>query len=99
MLAEACNRRPRRNGPVPAARHDQLGAGGELDGRRLTARVAQLLAAAARTLRAGGYVMPHDGRTEQIEADDVIAQIGAKLGGDRFGDLDGRKLDRTLSER
>jgi len=47
----------------------------------------------------GRYVMPHDGRAQQIEADDVIAQIRAKRGGDRFGDLDGRKLDRTLSER
>ena len=29
----------------------------------------------------------------------MIAQIGAKLGGDCFRDLDGRKLDRALSER
>src|SRR5271157_5521242 len=37
--------------------------------------------------------------TQQVEADDVIAQLSAKTGGDRFGDLDGRKLDGALSER
>ena len=29
----------------------------------------------------------------------MIAQVGAKVGGDRFRDLDGRKLDGALSER
>ena len=29
----------------------------------------------------------------------MIAQIRAKVGGDRFRDLDGRKLDGALSER
>ncbi len=43
--------------------------------------------------------MLHDGRAQQVEADDVIAQLSAKTGGDRFGDLDGRKLDGALSER
>ena len=62
-------------------------------------RVAQLLAAAGRTLRAGRHVMPHDGRAQQVEADDVIAQVRAKVGGDRFRDLDGRKLDGALSEQ
>ena len=62
-------------------------------------RVAQLLAAAARTLRAGRHVMLHDGRAQQVEADDVIAQFRAKVGGDRFRDLDGCKLDGALSER
>ena len=47
VLAETCNRGPRRNGPIPAARHDQLAAGAKLDRRRRTAGVAQLLAAAA----------------------------------------------------
>ena len=28
----------------------------------------------------------------------MIAQVGAKVGGDRFRDLDGRKLDGALSE-
>ena len=68
----------RRNGPVPPARHDQLAAGSELDRHRRTARVAQLLAAAARTLRAGRHVMLHDRRAQQVEADDVIAQVRAK---------------------
>ena len=43
--------------------------------------------------------MLHDGRAQQVEADDVIAQLSAKTGGDRFGDLDSRKLDGALSER
>ena len=98
VLAEARNRGPRRNGPISAARHDQLAAGAKLDRHRRAARVAQLLAAAARTLRAGRHVMLHDGRAQQVEADDVIAQVGAKVGGDRFRDLDGRKLDGALSE-
>ena len=99
VLAEARDRGPRRNGPVPAARHDQLAAGAELDRHRRAARVAQLLAAAARTLRAGRHVVLHDGRAQQVEADDVIAQVRAKVGGDRLRDLDGRKLDAALSER
>ena len=33
VLSETCNRGPRRNAPVPAARHDQLGAGAKLDRR------------------------------------------------------------------
>src|SRR6202040_1894859 len=64
-----------------------------------TAGIAQLLASAARTLRAGRHVMLHDGRAQQVETNDVIAQFRAKIGGDRFRDLDGRKLDGTLSER
>ena len=43
--------------------------------------------------------MLHDGRAHEVEADDVIAQLRAKIGGDRFRDLDGRKLDGALSER
>ena len=73
MLAETRDRGPRRNAPVTAAGHDQLAAGGKLDRRRRTARVAQLLAAAGRTLRAGRDVMLDDGRAQQVEADDVIA--------------------------
>src|SRR5262252_4223069 len=42
--------------------------------------------------------MLHDGRAQQVEADDVIAQLSAKTGGDRFGDLDGCKLDGALPE-
>jgi hypothetical protein len=43
--------------------------------------------------------MLHDSRAHKVEADDVIAQIGAKCGGDRLGDLDGCKLDAALSEQ
>ena len=40
--------------PITAAGHDQLAAGAKLDRRRRALRVAQLLPAAARTLRPGG---------------------------------------------
>src|SRR5437773_2476813 len=43
--------------------------------------------------------MLHDGRAGQVEAEDVIAQVRAEIGGDRFRDLDGCKLDGTLSQR
>ena len=89
----------RRNAPVTAAGHHQLAAGGKLDRRRRTARVAQFLAAAGRALRAGRDVMLDDGRAQQVEADDVIAQFGAEVGGDRLGDLDGGELDGALAER
>ena len=42
--------------------------------------------------------MPDDGRAQEVEADQVIAQVGAKVGDNGFCDLDGRKLDRTLPE-
>src|SRR5215469_5592796 len=92
-----CGRR--RNAAVPAARHDQLVARAKLDRRWLTAGITQLLAAAARTLRTERHIMFHNGRTQQVETDNVIAQLSAKTGGDRFGDLDGRKLDGALPER
>ena len=98
MLAETRNRGPRRDRPVSPAGHDQLGAGAKHDRRRRTLWVAQRLAAAGRTLRPGRHVMLHDGRAQQVEADDVIAQIGAEVGGDRFGDLDRCKLDGTVSK-
>ena len=97
--AEARNRGARRNRPVSSARHDQLAAGAKLDRHGRAARVAPLLAAATRTLRAGCHVMLHDGRAQQIEADDVIAQFRGKVGGDRFRDFDGCKLNAVLSER
>ena len=64
VLAITCNRAARRNGPISAAGHEQLAAGAELDRDRLAAGIAQLLAAADRTLRAGGHVMLHDGRAQ-----------------------------------
>ena len=84
---------------ISAAGHDQFGAGADLDRRRRPARIAQLLVAAGRALRARRNVMLHDGRAQQIVADDVIVQFGAKAGGDRLGDFERRKLDRALSER
>jgi hypothetical protein len=42
--------------------------------------------------------MFHDGRAQEVETDEVIAQIRSKVGGDRFRDLGGCELDRTLSE-
>ena len=40
----------------------------------------------------------HDGRPQQVEAYDLIAQVCAKIGRDRFRNLDRRKLDRALPE-
>jgi hypothetical protein len=42
--------------------------------------------------------MLHDRRAQQVEADYVIAQWCAKLGGDRFRDLDSCKLHATLAQ-
>ena len=42
--------------------------------------------------------MLHDGRTEQVEADDVIAELSAKVGDDRLCDFDGSELDPAFSE-
>src|SRR5215471_1133820 len=97
--AKTRNRDRRQNASVAAARHDQFVALAKLDRRWLTAGITQLLAAAARTLGTERHIVLHDGRAQQVEADDVIAQLSAKTGGDRFGDLDGRKLDGALSER
>ena len=99
IFAEAGDGGARRQGAVAAAGHDQLAAGGKLDRLRRAARIAQFLAAAGRTLRAGGDVMFRDGRARQVEADDVIVQFGAEIGGDRLRDLDGCKLDGALSDR
>src|SRR6201985_181884 len=96
VSAKTRNRGRRRNAAVSAARHDQLVARAKLDRRRLTAGITQLLAAAARALRTERHIMLGDGRAQQVEADDVIAQWSAKTGGDRFGDLDGGKLDAAL---
>src|ERR1700683_2038671 len=99
MPAETSTGGRQRNTAIPAARHDDFAARAKLDRRRRTAGIAQFLAAAARTLRAGRHMMLHNGRAQEVEADDVIAQLRAKIGGDRFCDLDGRKLDGSLSER
>src|SRR5207249_9029282 len=77
----------------------KLAARGKLERRCRAAWVAQLLAAASRALRTRRHVMPHDGRPQQVEAQDVIREIGAKLGSNRFCDLDGRKRDAALSNR
>ena len=61
VLSESRDRGPRGNGPVTPTRHDQFAAGSQFDRDRRAARVAQFLAAAARTLRAGRHVMLHDG--------------------------------------
>ena len=43
--------------------------------------------------------MPHDSRPQQVEAQDVIREIGAKLGSNRFCDLDRRKRHAAVSNR
>src|SRR5947209_2372725 len=76
--AKTRNRGRRRNAAIPAARHDELVARAELDRRWLTKGITQLLAAAARTLRTERHIMLDDGRAQQVQADDVIAQWSAK---------------------
>ena len=99
MLAESCDGVARRDTAVAAARHHQLVAGGQRQRRRSTARVAQFLAAAAWTLRTLRDVMLHHARSQEIETDDVIAQIGAEIGGNCFCDLERGELNSGLSER
>ncbi len=98
MLAVARHRGARRGTAVAATGHHQLGTGGEFDRCWSPARIAQFFAAAGRALRAVRHVMPCDGRAHQIKADDVVAQISAKAGGDGLGDFDRRKLDAALPE-
>jgi hypothetical protein len=98
MFSETRHRDPWRHRPVPSACHDQLSTGAKLDRLRRPPRILQFLASAGRALRACGYVMLCDGRAQQVEAHDVIAQIRTKSAGDRSRDFDGGKLDRALSE-
>ena len=78
VFAEARYGGSRRHRAVSAAGHDELSALGNLDRRRRPARTLQLLAAAGGTLRAPRDVVLGDDRTSQVEACNVIAQIGAK---------------------
>src|SRR5262249_35758639 len=98
VLAESRDRGARGNGAIPPAGHQELAALAKLDRRRRAVRIAQLLLAADRTLRTGRHVMARNGCAQQVEADDVIDEVGAKLGGDRFGDLDRSQLNAALSE-
>src|SRR5438477_527198 len=66
---------------------------------RMSARILQFLVAAGRALRALRDVVLCDGRAHQVEACDMIAQIGAKARRDRFGDFYRRELDRALPQR
>ena len=78
MLAEARHGGPRSHGAISTAGHDELAAFGDLDWRRRPAWTLQLLAAADGTLRAPRDKVLGDDRTSQIEARNMIAQIGAK---------------------
>src|SRR5262249_19850763 len=98
VFAEACDRGPRRNGPIAPARHDQLAAGAKFDRHRRTAGVAQLPSAPSRALRTGLPVILPNGPAQQVEADDVIAHVRTEVGSDRFCDLDSRKLNAALSD-
>ena len=99
MLSETGNRGRWRNGPVSAARHHKLFAGTKLDRRRRTVRVPQALATADGALGPSRYIVPRDSRAQQVEADDVIAHVRAKVGSDRLCDLDRSKVDGALSQR
>ena len=87
MLSETRHRRARRYRPISAAGHHELGAGAKLD--RLPVRGAGSSASCCRRsdIAGAGHVMFCDGRAHQVEADDVIAQIGAKSARDRFRDF------------
>ena len=99
MLAIARHGLARGHRTIAAAGHDQPCAGADLDRLRRALRVLQLLVAADRALRAVRHEMLGDGRAHQVEACDVIAQIGAESGRDRFRDFDGGELDRALPKR
>ncbi len=99
MLAVARHGRARRHRAIAAAGHDQPGAGADLDRLRFTLRILQLLVAAGRALRPVRHEVLGDGCAHQVEACDVVAQIGTESGRDRFRDLDGSELDRGLPER
>ncbi len=98
VFAEPRHGRSRRHGAVSAAGHDELSALGKLDRHRCPSRIPELLAAAGRTLRALRDVVLGDGSPGQVEACDVIAEIGAESGGDRLRDFDGGEVDRGLAD-
>src|SRR5689334_18573007 len=78
MLAEARHGGPGGHGAISTAGHDELSAFGDLDGLLRAAWTAQFLAAAGLTLRAARDKVLGDDRTGQIEARNMIAQIGAE---------------------
>jgi hypothetical protein len=75
VLAETRDCVARRCGAVPAAGHDQPAAGVELDRHRSPARIAQLLAPATGTLGPRRHIVLRNFRAQEIETDDVIAQV------------------------
>src|SRR5262249_26053797 len=79
-------------------RFDQIGASRKRDRHWRAARIAQLFLTAARTLRSGSHAMLGNCRPQEIETENVIAQIGAKVAGNSFGNLKRRELDPGLSE-
>src|SRR5262249_54936393 len=91
--------RARHDAAKAAAGHHQLAAAFELDGLWRPRRIAEPRAAAGRTLRTRPDIVLHDGGAQEIETDDVIVQIGAKVGGDRLGDLHRGKLDTGVADR
>src|SRR5215813_293075 len=99
VLTEARDRRARGDAAIAAARHDELAASRKFERHRRTAWVTQLPAPTSRALRTRWHVMADNGRAQQVEAHDVIREIGAKVGGDRFCDLDRRKCRAALSNR
>ena len=88
MLAEACNRVPkakqrdtRRSSSAACRRHQSQPASARGGGRAAPyGRMPDIAA--------GRNIVPRNGRAQQVEADDVIAQVRTKIGSDRFCDLD-----------
>ena len=95
MLSKASDRLGRRHRPIAAARHDRPSAGAEPDRCSHARRVPQFLAAARRALRPGRHMVPDDRRSQQVEADDMVVQVGAKSAGDGLDDLDRGEPDRA----
>ncbi len=84
---------------IAVARHNGLAADAEPDRRRSAIGIPHVLAAARRALRPGSHIMSDDRRAQQIEADDIVVQVGAKAAGNGLGDLGRRQPDRAWREQ
>ena len=98
VLAKASDGLGRRHRSIAAARHDGFSADAKPDRCRRARRVPQFLVTAGWALRPGWHIVPRDRRTQQVKADDMVVQVGAKAAGDGLADLDRRKPDRAWRE-
>ena len=98
MLSKASDRLGRCYRSIAAAGHDGLAADAKPGRHRGTIQVARFLAPARGALRPGRNLVPDHHRTQKIEADDMVLQVGAKTAGNGLGDLGRRKPDRARRE-